>query len=131
MGFEGGFPTLAMTGPGPLAPGLQLVAPKTFGRFDPTDWAIAQIPVAGSAYGAARNFENGNYASGVVGVAASRIMQKYHKPTIIASHFNGQIIGSGRSIPGFDMIATLREMGDEWFRNYGGHPMACGFTFSA
>ncbi|HLD81961.1 MAG TPA: single-stranded-DNA-specific exonuclease RecJ [Patescibacteria group bacterium] len=72
-----------------------------------------------------------DWPTGVVGVAASRIMQKYHKPTIIASHFNGQIIGSGRSIPGFDMIATLREMGDEWFRNYGGHPMACGFTFSA
>jgi len=61
----------ASTVAGPLNGGLQLVAPKEFGHFHARDWAIAQIPVAGSAYGAARNFETGNYASGTVGVARS------------------------------------------------------------
>jgi len=56
---------------GPLGPGFQLLAPKTFGRFDATDWAIAQIPAAGSAYGAYRSFDSGNYASGAVGSIAT------------------------------------------------------------
>jgi RHS repeat-associated protein len=69
--FKAGGTSLAMTVVGPLSPGLQLVAPKEFGAFNARDWAISQIPVAGSAYGTAQNFENGNYASGVVGVAAT------------------------------------------------------------
>ena len=63
--------TSASTAAGPLSPVLQAVAPKEFGEFDAGDWAISQVPVAGSAYGAARNFDNGNYASGAVGVLAA------------------------------------------------------------
>lgn len=61
---------------GPLNPGLQLVAPDEFGRLNARDWAIGQIPVAGSAYGAARAFEEGYYASGIVGVVAA-VYQAY------------------------------------------------------
>ena len=66
--------TSASTAAGPLSPVLQAVAPKEFGEFDAGDWAISQVPVAGSAYGAARNFDNGNYASGAVGVLAAALV---------------------------------------------------------
>ncbi len=60
----------AQTLAGPGSPGLQLVAPKLFGRFDARETAIAQTPVAGGVNSTVQNFKHGNYASGVVGAIA-------------------------------------------------------------
>ena len=64
---------------------------------------------------------------GVVGLVASRIKSMYEKP-VIAMTMNGDtLMGSGRSIAGFDMIDAIQHM-PEHFHKFGGHPMACGFT---
>ncbi len=67
------------------------------------------------------------WSPGLVGLIAGRLKEKYHKPTIVCAENEGVIVASGRSVPGFDMIATLQEM-PQYFLKFGGHPMACGFT---
>ncbi|MBI5728317.1 MAG: single-stranded-DNA-specific exonuclease RecJ [Candidatus Magasanikbacteria bacterium] len=68
------------------------------------------------------------WSTGIVGLIASRLKDRYHRPTIVLA-INASITGSGRSIAGFNLIATLQEVPD-LFLKYGGHPMACGFTLN-
>ncbi|MBI2990212.1 MAG: single-stranded-DNA-specific exonuclease RecJ [Candidatus Magasanikbacteria bacterium] len=67
------------------------------------------------------------WSSGVVGLIASRIKERYEKPTIAMTYNKGELMGSGRSIEEFNMIKALQSM-PELFGKFGGHPMACGFT---
>lgn len=64
---------------------------------------------------------------GVVGIVASRVLQQFYRPTIIIGGEADAWRGSGRSIPGFDLAAALRECGDLLLR-HGGHAMAAGLT---
>ena len=70
-----GFSMIA-AGAGLLQPVLQVLVPDRFGKFYAGRWAIAQIPVAGSAYGSFRAFDSGNYGSAFVG-AASAVYQAF------------------------------------------------------
>lgn len=69
-----------------------------------------------------------HWPAGLIGLVAGRLLNTYSRPVVVVSESPKKIIGSARSVPGFDVIATLREMGDAYFKNYGGHPAACGFT---
>lgn len=64
---------------------------------------------------------------GVLGIVASRLMERYHRPTILiaADHDEGK--GSGRSIPGFDVCQALQEC-REHLLGFGGHSYAAGLT---
>ncbi|MBN1779392.1 MAG: single-stranded-DNA-specific exonuclease RecJ [Candidatus Buchananbacteria bacterium] len=64
---------------------------------------------------------------GVVGLIAGRIADQYYTPTLVISKFGGEIIGSGRSIEGFNIVKALQEC-DQYLSRYGGHAQACGFT---
>ncbi|MGZ5003575.1 MAG: single-stranded-DNA-specific exonuclease RecJ, partial [Chthoniobacterales bacterium] len=65
---------------------------------------------------------------GVLGIVASRIARKYHRPTIIIGFDeNGLGKGSGRSIEGLSLVEALRRC-DKWLEKYGGHEMAAGLT---
>jgi len=64
---------------------------------------------------------------GVVGIVASRILQEFYRPTIIAGGDGALFRGSGRSVAGFDLAAALRECGDLLVR-HGGHAMAAGVS---
>ncbi len=65
---------------------------------------------------------------GVVGIVASRIVERYHRPTIlIAIDDDGVGHGSGRSIPGFDLLGALHRAAPHMER-YGGHRAAAGMT---
>jgi single-stranded-DNA-specific exonuclease len=64
---------------------------------------------------------------GVVGIVASRVLQEFYRPTIIVGGDGDKWRGSGRSIPGFDLAAALRECDDLLVR-HGGHAMAAGLT---
>jgi single-stranded-DNA-specific exonuclease len=64
---------------------------------------------------------------GVVGIVASRVLQQFYRPTIILGGEGGEWRGSGRSIPGFDLAAALRECDDLLVR-HGGHAMAAGLS---
>lgn len=64
---------------------------------------------------------------GVVGIVASRVVERYGRPTFIVA-FDGDIgKGSGRSISKFDLHAALHECGD-LLERFGGHHMAAGLT---
>lgn len=62
---------------------------------------------------------------GVIGVVASRIVDKYYKPTILISLKDGMGKGSGRSIKGFNLFNALTDSG-EYLLKYGGHELAAG-----
>jgi single-stranded-DNA-specific exonuclease len=64
---------------------------------------------------------------GVVGIVASRVLREFYRPTIILGGDNENWRGSGRSVPGFDLAAALRECDDLLLR-HGGHAMAAGIT---
>lgn len=68
-----------------------------------------------------------DWSTGIVGLIASRIKEKYQKPTFACGYNEGNIVGSGRSLTGFNMIESMQEV-PELFLKFGGHPMACGFT---
>ncbi|MEP6946820.1 MAG: single-stranded-DNA-specific exonuclease RecJ [Acidobacteriota bacterium] len=62
---------------------------------------------------------------GVIGLAASRIAEKLHRPTIVLSIKDGIAHGSARSIPGFHLLNALDSCSD-LFEQYGGHAAAAG-----
>ena len=64
---------------------------------------------------------------GVVGIVASRVLQQFYRPAIILGGDGGEFRGSGRSIPGLDLAAALRECSDLLLRQ-GGHAMAAGVS---
>ncbi len=69
----------------------------------------------------------GDWHAGVVGIVASRIVERYGRPTILIG-LDGDIgKGSGRSIDRFDLHAALTGCGDLLVR-FGGHRMAAGLT---
>ncbi len=70
------------------------------------------------------------WSTGLVGLIASRLKEKYYKPAIVMALNNNEITGSGRSITGFNIIECFQEM-PEYFSKFGGHPMACGFTLKS
>ena len=66
---------------------------------------------------------------GVVGIVASRVLREFHRPTLILGADGAGWRGSGRSIPGFDLAAALREVSDLLDR-HGGHAMAAGVSLA-
>ncbi|MDT8273148.1 MAG: single-stranded-DNA-specific exonuclease RecJ, partial [Desulfomonilia bacterium] len=64
---------------------------------------------------------------GVLGIVASRLVSLFSRPAIVLSIVNGVGIGSGRSISGIDLHASLSEVSD-LLREYGGHKMAVGLS---
>jgi single-stranded-DNA-specific exonuclease len=66
--------------------------------------------------------------SGVVGIVASRISRKYHRPTIVIGFGeNGIGKGSGRSIEGLNLVEVLNRCAES-LEKFGGHEMAAGLT---
>lgn len=64
---------------------------------------------------------------GVIGIVASRIVERYHLPTVLIAIDDGEGKGSARSIPGFHLCEALKECEDTLIR-YGGHKYAAGLT---
>ncbi len=63
--------------------------------------------------------------AGVIGIVASRIVDRLHRPTIMIATINGHGQGSGRSIPGFNLARGL-EACSAHLETFGGHEMAAG-----
>jgi single-stranded-DNA-specific exonuclease len=62
---------------------------------------------------------------GVIGIVASRLVDRFHRPTLVLSVEDSFCQGSGRSIPGVDLLAVLDQCRDQ-FVKYGGHAQAVG-----
>lgn len=67
---------------------------------------------------------------GVIGIAASKLVDTYHKPAIVLSIDGDVAHGSCRSIPDFDMLDALERCSD-LFVKFGGHRQAAGLTMEA
>jgi single-stranded-DNA-specific exonuclease len=79
---------------------------------------------------AALVFAGENWHRGVVGIVASRVVERFHRPAFVLSIENGIAQGSGRSIPQFHLLDALESM-PELFTKFGGHRQAAGVTFDA
>jgi len=66
---------------------------------------------------------------GVIGIVASRVVEKYYRPTVLISIENGIGKGSARSIEGFDLHDALKGCEDLLIA-YGGHKYAAGLSIS-
>jgi single-stranded-DNA-specific exonuclease len=79
---------------------------------------------------AALVFAGEGWHRGVVGIVASRVVERYHRPVFVLGIENGSAQGSGRSIPAFHLLEGLESMSD-LFSKFGGHRQAAGLTISA
>jgi len=71
-----------------------------------------------------------DWHKGVIGIAASRLTDSYHRPCVLLSVAEGVATASARSISGFDLYQALLTA-EDLFERFGGHPMAAGFTMPA
>jgi single-stranded-DNA-specific exonuclease len=67
------------------------------------------------------------WSHGVVGIVASKIAEKWHKPTLIAQVMGEYTKGSARSVGAFNMVEALRA-NSGLFTKFGGHVFAAGYT---
>jgi single-stranded-DNA-specific exonuclease len=67
------------------------------------------------------------YHEGVIGLAASKLVEKFYRPAIVISKGEKISKASARSISGFNIIEAIREL-DDLLEGGGGHPMAAGFS---
>lgn len=71
-----------------------------------------------------------NWHSGVIGIVASRLIEKYFRPTVMITVEDGIGKGSARSIPGFDLYNAMQECSDLLIQ-FGGHKYAAGLSMEA
>ncbi|MEO8026166.1 MAG: single-stranded-DNA-specific exonuclease RecJ, partial [Bryobacteraceae bacterium] len=89
---------------------------------------VIETPVADSD--CALIFAGEGWHRGVVGIVASRVVDRFHRPAFVLGIENGVAQGSGRSIPQFHLLDALESMPD-LFGKFGGHRQAAGLTMSA
>lgn len=68
--------------------------------------------------------------TGVIGIVASRLVERYGRPTLVLAIDGDEAVGSGRSIAPFNLHAALSALSDHFIR-FGGHSMAAGLTMAA
>jgi single-stranded-DNA-specific exonuclease len=79
---------------------------------------------------AALVFAGEGWHRGVVGIVASRVVERFHRPAFVLGIENGVVQGSGRSIAVFHLLDALESMPD-LFTKFGGHRQAAGLTLPA
>jgi len=67
---------------------------------------------------------------GILGIVASRLLEKYRRPVLVLDVKNGIAMGSGRSIPGFNLYKALRKLAP-LLERFGGHKHAAGLALNA
>ncbi len=68
-----------------------------------------------------------DWHKGVIGIVASRIIERFYRPTIVMTSSNGMVSGSARSIPGYDIYNAIHEC-RPLLDQFGGHKYAAGLT---
>lgn len=70
-----------------------------------------------------------HWHKGVVGIVASRLIEKYYRPTIVLTKSGDVVAGSARSVPGFNLYEAIHAC-REHLLGYGGHFAAAGMTLA-
>jgi single-stranded-DNA-specific exonuclease len=68
-----------------------------------------------------------DWHKGVVGIVASRLTEKYYRPTVVLTKSNGLLSGSARSVVGYNLYEAVHAC-KQYLLNYGGHVAAAGLT---
>jgi single-stranded-DNA-specific exonuclease len=89
------------------------------------DERIASDPALCEAYCIVVDGEG--WHRGVIGIAATRVVERYHRPAIVIAREGEEAFGSGRSIRPFHLLEAV-ESSHNLFTRYGGHSHACGFA---
>jgi len=71
-----------------------------------------------------------NWHKGVVGIVASKLLEKYYKPTIVFVEKDGFLTGSARSVKGFNIYNAIKEC-EDLCEKFGGHMYAAGLTIKS
>jgi len=71
-----------------------------------------------------------HWSPGILGLIAGRLADRLWRPVVVMAENGGEIVGSGRSVPGVDIMEVMDD-GRQHFARYGGHPGACGFTLAS
>ncbi len=88
----------------------------------------ASVPVTDDQ--SALVFSGANWHRGVVGIVASRLVERFCRPVFVLSEEEGQAQGSGRGIPPFHLLDALESM-PELFTRFGGHRQAAGVSMAS
>jgi single-stranded-DNA-specific exonuclease len=67
------------------------------------------------------------WSHGIVGIVASKLVEKWRKPTLVMQILGEHAKGSGRSVGGFNLVEALRAHADHFIK-FGGHYFAAGYT---
>ncbi|MBU3011240.1 single-stranded-DNA-specific exonuclease RecJ [Polaribacter vadi] len=68
-----------------------------------------------------------DWHKGVIGIVASRLIEKYYRPTLVFTKSGDKLAASARSVKGFDVYEALHKC-DEFIEQFGGHKYAAGLT---
>ena len=68
-----------------------------------------------------------DWHKGVIGIVASRLIEKYYRPTLVFTKSGDKLAASARSVKGFDVYDALHEC-SEFIEQFGGHKYAAGLT---
>lgn len=96
------------------------------------DEAARRAVESGMAEGDGRAIvlDDPSWHRGVVGIACSRLVERFGRPTVLLQRDGGMCVGSARSIAGYDLHGALESCAD-LLTTYGGHAMAAGLTLPA
>ena len=70
---------------------------------------------------------NPDWHKGIIGIVASRCIEHHYKPTIVLTFSNGKVVGSARSIAGYNILQAITAC-KELLYQHGGHAFAAGLT---
>jgi single-stranded-DNA-specific exonuclease len=70
---------------------------------------------------------NESWHKGVIGIVASRLIEKYYRPTIVLTESDGKVTGSARSVREFDVYSAIEKCND-LLEQFGGHKFAAGLS---
>jgi len=92
-----------------------------------TDEAIIQIIDNEEEQGFSTVVFQEDWHKGVIGIVASRLIEKYYRPTLVFTKSGDKLAASARSVKGFDVYNALEECA-EFIEQFGGHKYAAGLT---
>lgn len=93
-----------------------------------TDEALAQIAANPKSVAASTTvLYEPHWHKGIIGIVASRLIETYYRPTVLLTQNDGKLVGSARSVKGFDLYDALDQC-QEHLLQFGGHKYAAGLT---
>lgn len=103
---------------------------KNLSRQKAMDEVIVEVAEMIDTNGLANNkiiIAAGDWQKGVIGPSASKLVEKYNKPTILFSASDDMYTGSARSVSGINILDLL-EASSDYLEKFGGHKAAAGLT---